>query len=206
MNVGLGGLVQIPILPIFAIIVFLMSFSLFSIHYAHAQFASVLDSTLCKQIGGFWYDTQDVPSNLCTLGSDNLANCNYPTDPGCSQFNSVTIDSVIIPAGTTLQVGPLATLTINGILVIQSGSDSILPGTLESLGSTINNGIINNYGVLQVEAGSFDNFGTINVYGILANYDIVDNNLTIDNECGGIISGNPISGNPIVNDCDSEII
>lgn len=194
-----------PILPILVILAFVVSFTLFSIRDAQAQFAPVLDSTLCKQIGGFWSVTQDVPGSLCAIGSNNLTDCNSPTDPGCSQFNSVTIDSLIIPAGTTLQVGSPATLTINGILVIESGSDSILPGTLDSLGSTVNNGIINNYGQLQVESGSFNNFDTINVYGTLANFDTVDNNLTIDNECGGIISGNPISGNPIVNDCDNQI-
>jgi hypothetical protein len=83
-------------------------------------------------------------------------------------------------------------ITNNGILNINNGS---------SFGSIINNGTFH-----VASASTFTNRGIFDNYNLLNNEGEVINDSTYGsfyNYCNGVISGNPISGNPVIeiNDC-----
>jgi hypothetical protein len=78
--------------------------------------------------------------------------------------------------------------------------------------SITNNGLITNDGFIENfnsgssitnnSGGTITNTGTIGNAGSISNSGTINNNGTITDECGGTSTGNPVTGNPVINGCD----
>jgi len=142
----------------------------------------------------------------------------------CSLFTTAPLSPTLCIRGT---VGGCV-LTAIDILQIDRGTTFAIDTTLGGVAiySTLNNyGVVNANSVGMVVYGTLNNYGTINVsskadiltlpflgQGVLNNFNgtiinrgVLDNEATINNSgtianyCPGVVSGNPIIGNPVQN-------
>ena len=164
-------------------------------------------------------------NGILTINSGNTLDITYPVYlqltavSRLNNFGTIDINGFLLPIesgslinnnGTIINnnaftPGPLinnGTITNNGGFWTDSVDNS---GVINTLGYTVNNGIISNHGTLNVNGSWIYNYGLIKNYNTINNNagridGTIDNFGTINNNCGGDIFS-AVSGNQPVNLC-----
>ena len=195
---------KILALPIFAVLVFVLSFS---IPDAHATTTTITDQNSCQSIGGSW--ASDGPDFDCTVTNLTINSGDKITIPVESGQGGNELTYVKLVNSGTLTINSGGELSLLGALNVNSGSVVDNYGTLDTTGTT---GVlltsigstINNFGNLVTAGFNVINGGTIDNSGSFTNAASFSNPGIINEECGSSITLNvSIQSNQPVSDCDA---
>lgn len=191
---------------------------------AYAVGGTISDEISCELFTGdpnSW-----IAPNRCVIfnpitvdSSDTLTvNAGIQLNVEGSESGMLTNNGMIVNFGIIDPDGGIANFgTIDNFGFMASGFDAIHNWgiinnhdtiLLANVGSIINEGILNNYGYINNLAHLRNNDGSQNFPGVINNDGTIDNSGlfsnsigTINNDCNGIITGNPITGNQPIDVC-----